>query len=197
MTNGGRHTALRTRIAASKPATAHHTGEVGGIGAPIGKAKTPPGRSAAWTPAKRAGRSAGRKCPKAPKLTARSYEPASSGGSARASARTRSMRSSGCARAASASMPALRSTPVTRSRHSRRSIPSPAPVPQHTSSPSPKEPSYWASVSSTASSMRSGVRNGVWSNLGESRSYPRSTDERACTASSRTVGPWEVNTSPA
>lgn len=72
MTKGGRHTALRTRIAASKPATAHHSGWLGGIGAPIGKAKTPPSRSAAWIPEKRAGRSAGRKWPKAPKLTARS-----------------------------------------------------------------------------------------------------------------------------
>lgn len=46
MTNGGRQTALRTRIAASKPDRAHHAGRLGGIGAPIGKAKTPPGRRA-------------------------------------------------------------------------------------------------------------------------------------------------------
>lgn len=172
MTNGGRHTALRTRIAASKPVVAHHTGEPSGSGAPIGKAKTPPSRSAAWIPEKSAGRSCGRKWPKAPKLTARSYVSARAAGRARASARTKSTRpaSAPYRRPASASMPALRSTPVTRPRHSRRSMSIPAPVPQHTSRPVSKPPATWASVSSTASSIRSGVRKGVWSNFGARRS---------------------------
>src|SRR5713101_2207643 len=76
MTNGGRHTALRTRMARSNPSSAQYQPEVMGCGAPTGKAKTPPGRSARYTPANSAGRSAGRKCPSAPKLTARSNAPA-------------------------------------------------------------------------------------------------------------------------
>src|SRR2546430_1623343 len=76
MTNGGLHTAFRTRMARSNPSSAQYQLEVMGCGAPIGKAKTPPGRSARYTPANSAGRSAGRKCPSAPKLTARPKAPA-------------------------------------------------------------------------------------------------------------------------
>jgi hypothetical protein len=110
MTNGGRHRALRTRMARSNPRRAQYQREVTGCGAPSGKAKTPPGRSARYTPANSAGRSAGRKCPSAPKLTARSKAPVK--GTARTSARTHW--ASGCARRACASMPALKSTPVSR-----------------------------------------------------------------------------------
>ena len=76
MTNGGRHTTLRTRMTRSNPSSAQYQGEVTGGGATTGKAKSPPGRSARYTPANKAGRSAGRKCPYAPKLTARSKAPA-------------------------------------------------------------------------------------------------------------------------
>ena len=97
-----------------EPSRAQYQAEVKGGGAPIAKAKSPPGRSARYTRSNSAGRSAGRKCPSAPKLTARSKPPAK--GSARASARTHA--APGCARRACASMPALKSTPVTGPRHS-------------------------------------------------------------------------------
>ena len=97
----------------------------------IGNAKSPPGRSARYSPANTAGRSPGRKCPSAPKLTARSKRSAS--GSARTSARTQE--APGCALRAWASMPALKSTPVIRPRHRGSSTSNPAPVPQHTSRP--------------------------------------------------------------
>src|SRR2546429_602215 len=76
MTNGGLHTAFRTRMARSNPSSAQYQLEVMGCGAPIGKAKTPPGRSARYTPSNSAGRPAGRKCPSAPKRTARPKAPA-------------------------------------------------------------------------------------------------------------------------
>src|SRR6202046_3511641 len=82
MTNGGRRTALRARMARSNPSSAQYRPELTGGRAPTGKAKTPPGRSARCTPANSAGRSAGRKWPSAPKLTARANAPAK--GSARA-----------------------------------------------------------------------------------------------------------------
>src|SRR2546421_9167123 len=86
MTNGGRHTALRTRMATSNPSVAQCESEVRGGGASIGKVKSPTGRSARYTPSKNAGRSVGRKCPTAPKVTARSKSSAKA--RARASART-------------------------------------------------------------------------------------------------------------
>ena len=97
-------------MARSNPSSAQYQPEVMGCGAPIGKAKTPPGRSARHTPANSAGRWAGRKCPSAPKLTARSK--ASAKGRAWTSARTHS--ASGCAPRACASMPVLKSTPMIR-----------------------------------------------------------------------------------
>src|SRR5580704_7479884 len=136
MTNGGCHTALRTRMARSNPSSAQYQREVMGGGAPIGKAKTPPGRSARYTPANSPGRSAGRKCPSAPKLTARSKAQAK--GRARTSARTHV--ASGYARRACASMPALKSTPVIGPWHTDLRTRRPAAVPQHTSNPWPNGP---------------------------------------------------------
>jgi hypothetical protein len=46
-------------MARSNPSSAQYQPEVMGCGAPTGKAKTPPGRSARYTPANSAGRSAG------------------------------------------------------------------------------------------------------------------------------------------
>ncbi len=86
MTNGGRHTALRARMARSNPPTAQYPRDPMGGGAASGTANSPPGRSARCTPANSASRSAGRKCPSAPKLTARSN--AAANGRSRASART-------------------------------------------------------------------------------------------------------------
>ncbi len=152
-------------MARSNPSRAQYRPEVTGGGAPSGNANTPPGRSARYTPPNSAGRSAGRKCPNAPKLTARSKAPAK--GRARTSARTHPPPL--CALRACASMPVLKSTPVIRSwpRDSRTRMP--APVPQHTSSPRPNGPSG-RNAPAVASSTRSGVRNGVWSNFGASRS---------------------------
>ena len=93
-----------------------------------------------YTPANSAGRSAGRKCPSAPKLTARSKAPAK--GRARTSARTHP--APGCARRARASMPVLKSTPVTGPWHRDARTRMPAPVPQHTSSPRPNAPARLA-----------------------------------------------------
>jgi len=45
----------------------------------------------------------------------------------------------------------------------------PAPVPQHTSSPRPNGPSG-RNASAVAASTLSGVRKGVWSNFGASKS---------------------------
>src|SRR5690348_11196861 len=213
MTNGGRHSRLRTRIPASNAASAQYQGEVTGGGAPTGKANSPPGRSDRRTPANRPGRSAGRKCPNAPKLTARSNPAAK--GIARTSACTQCVRRTDDADdaddeddadevddaddahgaaplRAAAIIPALKSTPVTLVRQSGPSTRRPAPVPQQTSSPSPNGPSG-TSAAATASSTRSGVRNGVWSNFGASRSYPCSTDDSAWTASSRSEGPSGEN----
>ncbi len=172
MTKEGRRTRLRSRITPSKPHSVQYSREPTGGGAGTGKTNRPPGRSAAWAWAKRPGRSAGRKCPNAPKLTARSKAEAK--GRARASARTQSTAGPGRGSspnraAASASMPALKSTPVTRSSHTCRSTPTPAPVPQQRSTPVRNGPSG-RTARVTASSTRSGVRNGVWSNLGASRS---------------------------
>ena len=53
-------------MARSNPSSAQYQLEVMGCGAPIGKAKTPPGRSARYTPANSAGRSAGQEVPERP-----------------------------------------------------------------------------------------------------------------------------------
>src|SRR5437879_349755 len=90
MTNGGRQTALRTRIAASKPHRAQYQGELGRGGAVTGNAKRPPGRRTEWTWANSPGSSRGRKCPNAPKLTTRSKTGPK--GRARASPRTHARR---------------------------------------------------------------------------------------------------------
>ena len=76
---------------------------------------------------------------------------------------------SGCARRACASMPALKSTPVTGPWHSELRTRRPAPVPQHTSSPRPNGPGG-RNAPAVASSTPSGVRKGVRSNFGASRS---------------------------
>ena len=67
------------------------------------------------------------------------------------------------------SMQVLKSTPVIRPWHRGLRIRMPAPVPQHTSSPRPNGPSG-RSAPAVASSTPSGVRKGVWSNFGASRS---------------------------
>ena len=91
-----RHTALRTRMARSNPSSAQYQREVMGCGAPIGKAKTPPGRSVRCTPANSAGRSAGRKLPDRSEADRQVEGPGE--GQARTSARTHV--ASGCARRA-------------------------------------------------------------------------------------------------
>src|SRR5258708_1229709 len=126
-----------TTVAGWHRAGAQGQAEVTGGGAPTGKAKTPPDRSARYPPANSAGCSAGRKCPSAPKLTAKPNAPAK--GRARTSARTHV--ASRCARRACASMPALKSTPMTGPWHTDSRTRMPAPVPHHTSRPRPNRPS--------------------------------------------------------
>ena len=184
--------AFRTRITVSKPSSVQYAGEPKCGGAPTGKAKMPPGRSAACTCANSPGRSFGRKWPNAPKLTARSK--AGRNGRARTSARTQCRRPSGSGRspAPCSSMPALKSTPTTRSAHRCRRAPGSGSRAAADVEPGAERPE---GRSSTHGRRGSGPVCGTESGRTSARagrSHVR-RDESAWTASSRRVGPWEVN----
>ena len=129
-------------------------------------------------------------CPKAPKHTAKSNSFVN--GISMTSPWTKSMLARPGAPAvrnfASSSIPWLKSIPVRRCLQSGRSQRIAAPVPQQISSAELIEDSL-PRYGITRCNTLSGVRKGVLSKRGASRSYPVRVELSACCVSSQSVGP--------
>ncbi len=193
MTKGGRRTALRTRITASKPSDAQYQAESGRGGAPTGKTNRPPGRSTEWTSANRPGSSSGRKWPNAPKLTTRSKA-----GPKRGRGRVRTHPGDAGRSVGAHLLPPDGQHPRTEvdARHAPAADPAQhihaGAVPQQRSSPCSKGPRASSSPRPRRARSRAcGTGFGrTWARAGRSRARPRTAPERPARAR---VGPCGEN----
>ena len=162
---GARH-GLRTRMARSNPSSAQYQRDVMGCGATDREGENPAWPQRAVHAGEQRGPFGGQEVPVRPEADRQVEGPGEGQGPGMSPLpRGVRVRTARLGEHAGAEVNA----PMTGPWHTDPRTRMPAPVPQHTSSPRPNGPSG-RSAPAVASSTPSGVRKGVWSNFGASRS---------------------------